>query len=210
MKNTNILIVEDHPFALVQMSLLTQSICNCNIFEASSGNAGLEYFKKNNYTEVLITDINLPGINGIELIKQIKAIKPSVRVMVFTLIEQITVFKQLSKLGTDVIILKSDSVDFIVAGIKSVIKGQRLVSPEILDLLCETKLPDENNMIPSLTKRELEVLKHLANDKSTKEIAKIMNISLNTVELYRKNLKTKFSSNTIQGLISKAYQYGIL
>jgi len=205
-----ILIADDHELILsgIEKQIL-QHYKNAKITKAKDGCLALKVLEKK-HIDILITDINMPELNGLQLIKKARNIDAQIKIIVLTYIEQNAVFKKIVKLDVNALILKTDPVNAITDALKYVLADKKYFSQEALSVFTENKNNNTETLGPRLTKRELEILKLIANDKNTKMIAEILCISENTVETYRKNLRSKFKVSSMQAVIAKAYQSGTL
>ena len=206
----DILIADDHDLILsgIEKQIL-QDYKNAKITKVNDGCLALKVLETN-HIDILITDINMPKLNGLQLIKKAKNIQPKIKIIVLTYIEQNAVFKKIVKLDVNALVLKTDSINAITDALKDVLVDKKYFSQEALSVFTESKNINTETLGPRLTKRELEILKLIANDKKTKIIAEILCISENTVETYRKNLRSKFKVSSMQAVIAKAYQTGTL
>lgn len=209
MKRINILIVDDHEVVRTGMqTILEKYALTALVHQARSASEALKIFDTQDI-DILITDIKMPKMSGVELAQKVKEDKPDTEIIALTFLEQHQYIRQLLDIGVKYILLKSEE-----GGIQQVFQAMRndreYFSPEILRIVTEMRdeVPEQTG--PSLTPRETELLKHLANDFSTKQAAEKMNVAGSTAESYRKSLRNKFKANSIQGVVAKAYEYGIL
>ena len=210
MKKLQVLIAEDH--ALTASGIKEQikkKTFNSEIYSADNGLKALNILE-NHPIDLLVTDINMPKLTGIELIEKAKVINPDIDIIVVTYLEQHSVFKQISKMDVNAVILKTDNLSSFAKAIEEISDGRKYISPEILHIFSKPENINAERLGPGLTGREREVLKYLADDLSTKEIADHMHLAETTIETYRAALRTKFEVNTMQGVVSKAYKFGIL
>jgi len=210
MNKLNIIIADDHELTLNGIvEQIKLRACNTNIYKALSGEEALKIFNENNI-DMLITDVNMPKMNGIELIEKVKSKKKDTKIIVITYLEQHSIFEQLGKLKVDAVVLKTDSTKTLSKAFETVCNGGKFISPELLDIFAEKRDNPQNSLTVNLTGRENEILILLSEDLSTKEIADKISVSTATVDTYRKSLKKKLKAKTIPGLITKAHKYGIL
>lgn len=157
-------------------------------------------FLKQNVPEVILMDINLPGMNGMDLCRQVKETYPSVFILGLSTFNQQAFIQKMMDNGASGYLLKNASREELIEGISAVIKGKTWLSAEAAKSLRVPEIPDS----PVLTRREKEVLGLIGEGLTNNEIAERLFISINTVETHRKNLLQKFKARNIASLIKTA------
>ena len=202
------LIVEDHPIVSESLiNLIHSSLPALECKDVTTGHDGLAYLNGNK-PDIILLDINLPDMNGIEFCQDAMARFPGLKILAITSIEQRYVAEQILQSGALGFILKSADTDEILAAIQHVLNGNQYVSRQVNELLKGKTNPQSN--LPALTRRELEVLKLIANGLTNQEIADKLFISAWTVDSHRKNLLVKFNAKNTAILIKTAASYGLL
>ena len=179
---------------------------------AAHGKEVLEALRQTQ-VDVILLDINLPIINGIDLCRQIKAKSSAIRVLALTSYNKGIFIQQMLKAGASGYVLKNSASEEIVHAVRQVYAGETYMSPSVTNILMESlrnQPSDSNEFIPKLTKREKQVLKLIASEMTTKVIAQELHLSEHTVESHRRNLLTKFNVRNVVGLIRKAIQRGLI
>jgi len=164
--------------------------------------------------DVVIMDIVLPHLNGIEATRQIKAYQPQIEVIVLSMHATRSYILQLLQAGASAYLLKDSAVEDLAAALTAVRKGGMYLSPAISTaaaLKNETVRILEKNIAESerLTKRQLQVLQLIADGHSTKEIAAILEISVKTIETHRKQIMDKLEIRTTAGLTKYCIREGL-
>ena len=164
--------------------------------------------------DVVIMDIVLPQLNGIEATRQIKAQHPEIEVIVLSMHATRSYILQLLQAGASAYLLKDSAVEDLAAALVAVRKGGMYLSPAISTaaaLKNETVRILEKNIAESerLTKRQLQVLQLIADGHSTKEIAAILEISVKTIETHRKQIMDKLEIRTTAGLTKYCIREGL-
>jgi len=213
MSKFNALIVDDHPIMLdgIRNILLELNITN-QIFTAIDGKKAIEILK-NNEIDFLITDISMPGVSGVELAKFVKQNYKKIKILILSQFDDIQVIKPLIKINVDGFLIKSQDKETVKLAIMKIAEGGKFYSDEINQLIIkilQNNTEDENQGLISLSKRETEVLKLIADEKTNKDIADILFISVPTVETYRRILFKKFNIKNSVGLIKKAIEMGFV
>ncbi len=166
---------------------------------------------QNNSYDVLILDINLPDINGIELCKRITKTYPNISIIGLSNYSETGFIKNMIRNGAKGYLLKNTSKDELEEAIKTVHKGETYL-PSILKnkLLNESIGVKSSSFIPKLTRREKEVLQLIAKEHTNEEIAQTLFITVKTIEAHRSNLILKMGVRNTAGLIRVAFEKGLL
>jgi DNA-binding NarL/FixJ family response regulator len=202
------LLVEDHPIVSESLANLINSFFpELECHHVTTAYDGLAWLNGNK-PEVILLDINLPDISGIEFCKIAKSRFLDIKILAITSIEQRHVIDQMLAAGANGLILKSSDTDQILEAIKQVLCGNQYISESVANLL-KGKQPNENDL-PLLTRREVEVLKLIANGLTNQEIADKLFISAWTVDSHRKNLLLKFNAKNTAMLVKTAITSGAI
>lgn len=208
MKNTTtkILLVDDHTLILEGMKALLEQIQGIQVV-GTAGNAfdAIALLKKAE-VDIAFVDINLPDVSGIELCSKITKEFPHTQVIALSTFKQRSYVTQMIGNGAAGYLIKSADRNEIETAIQSVLAGKMYFSSEI------GNAPEATNEseVPTLTKREKEIMKLLAEGKTSNEIASQLFLSAYTVDTHRKNLLTKFEVNNTALLITMATKHGIV
>ncbi len=163
---------------------------------------------------MVIVDISMPMLRGIEATREIKAIHPNIKVLIFTMHKNKEYLYQAISAGADGYLLKEDADTELSSAIKTIRRGKIYVSPNLSDELTEdwaqisrgkSKVPFERD---PLTTREKEVLKLISGGKSNREIAGLFFISIRTVERHRANIMMKLNVKKTADLVKYAIEKG--
>jgi DNA-binding NarL/FixJ family response regulator len=203
MQKTKILLVDDHAIVLDGLISLLSKIENIEISAiANNGEEGLEQLKKTK-ADMIITDINMPGMDGLEFIKTIRNDFPPTKIIVLSLHDEPHFIRNIMKHRVQGYILKNDASSELVEAVERVLNGKTFFSSKINQVLMEQL--NEPGADKLLTDRELQIIKLIAQECSNKQIAEQLFISERTVETHRKNIFRKTETNNIVGLIKFAY-----
>ena len=203
-----VLIVEDHPIVSDSLTHLIESSALglecCHVTTAHDGLAWLN----GNKAGIILLDINLPDMSGIEFCTIAKSRFADLKILAITSIEQRHVVDNMLAAGANGFILKSSDITEILEAIKQVTGGHQYISKSVAELL-KGKLAS-NSDLPLLTRREVEVLKLIADGLTNQEIAEKLFISSWTVDSHRKNLLLKFNAKNTAILVKTAVTSGII
>ena len=162
--------------------------------------------------EVLLLDINLPDVNGIDLSKQLLLASPNLKIIALTSFEDITFVKRMLKNGVHGYLLKNTDKSELISAIQTVMTGEIYLHKDIQKklVLNDSKTSAKNGLIPKLTRREQEVLRAIADELTTNEISEKLFISPKTVETHRMNLMSKLGAKNSVGIIKIAIENELL
>jgi len=201
-------IVEDHAVVIEGIYSLLQKEKDIEMAgHATNANHCLQYFTKDS-ADVILMDISLPDMNGIDLCKIIKITYPSVMVLALSTFNQGTYIRKMMESGASGYLLKNAGRQEIIEAIKTVVKGKTYISFEAGQAL--KSVTQQQNAIPPLTKREKEILSHIAEGLTNIQISEKLFISIDTVDSHRKNLHTKLNVKNTAMLIRFAMENNLL
>jgi two-component system response regulator NreC len=163
---------------------------------------------------VVLMDIAMPLLNGLEATRQIKREHPEINVLVLTMYDHEEYFRQMLEVGASGYIIKRAAASELVSAIRAVYNGEAVLSPAITRLLLEDYLSrdarSEESDPNALSSREREVLQLIAEGKTSREIAEILNLSVKTVQSHRTSLMQKLDLHDRGDLIKYAIQKKII
>jgi len=163
--------------------------------------------------DVIVADISMPMLNGIEAVMQIKKVQPEIKVVFLTMHPDVAYAKSAFKAGASGYVLKHSAPDELITAIREGLKGRTYVTPLIAGKLlhsCQSGAHSEVDTVLNLTSRQREVLQLLAEGRSAKEIAAILNISTKTVEHHKYRMMEDLDIKTAAELIRYAVKQGIV
>lgn len=167
------------------------------------------------FADVLLLDINLPGINGIDVCRIVKQSFPGIKVIALTMLKELSLVKLILKNGADGFLVKNAGKQEVIEAINTVMSGNRFVDDELKNLLLndfvsQAKPRSSYELVPSLSRREKEVLQLILDEYTAPEIAEKLFISQGTVETHKRNLLAKLGVRNTAGLVRMALEYDLL
>lgn len=216
-KAKRVLIVDDHPlFREGVKSILAQSAGFQVIAEAETGEDGLRKAREL-APDLMVSDITLPGMNGIELTRSIRTLLPGTRVVIVTVHSGVNYLREALRAGAKGYVAKESAGERLIECLAKISMGEYYIDPSLSEKVVFGLLrPDEEGAgsvdagYESLTAREQQVLRLVAEGRRTKEIAKRLDISPRTVEAHRANLMGKLDLRTTLDLIRYAARIGLV
>jgi DNA-binding NarL/FixJ family response regulator len=210
--NANIWLVEDHrPLRLTLREALELSE-EASVQDFSNCEAALAAMAKSTtHPDVIILDLGLPGMSGLEGLRRFKQASPKTEIIIFTVFDdRERVFEAICA-GASGYLLKSESLERIVAAVREVKSGGAPMTPEIARIVLDrfSRLKPARSDI-ELSIRERDVLRLLADGLTKKEIAGKLDLSLHTVDNYLRRIYGKLHVNTLGGAVAKALRDGLL
>ncbi|WP_394975829.1 response regulator [uncultured Croceitalea sp.] len=214
MKNYRLIIADDHKMFLDGLLSILESKKEYEIvLTANNGKNVAKYLDINNSKEpidLVITDVNMPDLNGIELNKHIKSNHSKTKTLVVSMLHDSMTVQTLTKDNVDGYVPKNAEKEELLEAIESILKGEKYFSQSIKDVYLKGMFSNEQTLIESLSKREKEVLKLIAQEHTTQEIADKLFLSKHTIESYRKNLISKLEVRNLAGLTKYAIKLGLV
>jgi two-component system response regulator NreC len=210
-----IVIAEDHTILREGLRSLLSSNPEFEIVgEAEDGREAIQCVKKYN-PDLILTDLSMPRMNGIEAIQEIKRRNPKTRVLVLTVHKAEEYILSTLKAGADGYLLKDSTHAELVMAVKKVLSGKPYISSEVSEKVIEGYLEGKETLksltsFETLTFREREILKLIAEGFRSKEISEELCISVKTVEKHRANLMEKLNLHNVQALTMYAIGKGLV
>lgn len=202
-----ILLVDDHAILIDGIRSLLERAGYQIVCQAESAEMALEFLKKNE-VDLMITDFNMPGMDGLSLIHTVKRLNANIKIILLSMHDEVHLVKEILKAGINGYVLKKDTQHELLQAIKEVAAGKVFLSNDINKLLIvNLQNPDEGKL---LTDREREIVKLIAKEYTNKQIAEELFISERTVETHRKNIFKKTGTNSLVGLIKFAYANSLI
>ena len=214
MKKIRIIITDDHVLLRAGIKHTLEEDGTIDVVgEAGNGEELLSLLKKTP-CDLITLDLNMPVMGGSEVIARIAKAFPVVKILVITVHNEYPFVKEIMSRGAHGYILKGDNDHEIRQAIKSLMEGNKYISPSISSTIADNFLRSvdevESPPLDILSTREIEVLKLIGEGLASKEIGKKLFISSRTVETHRKNLSNKLNVHSIAGLVKYAILRGLL
>jgi DNA-binding NarL/FixJ family response regulator len=206
-----VLLADDHALVRAGLKRILDAERGVTVVgEVEDGAAALAALKAS-AVDVLVLDLSMPGVDGFGVLAKAKTIRPDLKILVLTMHADAEYVARAVREGADGYLLKDSAVTDLVAGVRSVSEGKAYFTPRIQqELTALLRSKPEPGPLESLTDRELEVLKLVAEGLATKEIAARLDISTRTVETHRANLMRKLDVHSIARLVQIAIREGLV
>jgi DNA-binding NarL/FixJ family response regulator len=214
MEKLRILLVDDHDVVRRGLRSLVEAQVGWEVCgEAATGREAVEKagrLKPN----VVIMDITLPELNGLEATRQIRRATPETQVLILTVHESEELLAEALRAGAHACMLKSDAGRELVSAIGALTQGKPFFTSKVAGILLSRQMGGPSKRLdvvrPQLSAREREVIQLLAEGKSNKEVAALLNLSVKTVQTHRANITRKLNLHSLGQLIHYAIRNGIV
>ena len=208
-----ILLADDHRIMREGLRALLEKEAGIEILaEAENGRTAVELSRELN-PDVVIIDIGMPDLNGIDATRQIVAESPSVKVIALSMHADRKFVREMLSAGASGYLLKDAAFEELSMALATVINNQTYLSPSVADTVVRDYLGTIDTKAsggsPALTKREREVLQLIAEGRSTKDIASHLYVSIKTIETHRKQIMDKIGVNSVAELTKYAIREGL-
>jgi len=207
----NVFIVDDHRMVIEGLCLLLNDVPDLQI--AGTAQSGEEAIAQipNAEVDVVLLDINMPGINGIDTCKQLLKSNPELKIVAISMHKESSLIKLMLSNGAKGYVLKNAGRDEVITAITEVYQGKSYLDHDVSEIVLNSVMNQSgkksSNPFPSLSPREKDVLHCILDELTTNEIAERLHISFGTVETHRRNMLIKTGARNTAGLVRIAIEY---
>lgn len=169
-----------------------------------NGNDLVDFVTKKN-VDIIITDMNMPGLDGVGVIKAVKDISTKIKVIVLSMYDDQHIYEKCIKSGASAYMLKDSDPNELIYTIREVFEGSYIADyRKVLNEIENSKFPDYFSEKIKLSKREIQIIKKICAGSTNREIADQLALSQHTVETHRKKIHQKLGVSSVAELVSKA------
>jgi len=212
----NVLIADDHTMFVDGIESILAGEPEFFVVGKSYDGPSVLKFLENHKVDIILLDINLPGLSGIEVCKHINTYHKDVKVLAISMFNEESIVTELLNNGGKGYVLKNTGRAELLTAIRTVAEGESYFSKEVTETIMKSLMNQRKSsgttaaFFPKLSRREKEVLKLIAEEYTTQEIADSLYISLKTVESHRSSLLSKLNARNSVGLVRTAIENGFL
>lgn len=211
-----ILIADDHAMFVdgIESILVTESDIDI-VGRCYTGQSVLDFVKEKE-VDIILLDVNLPDINGIEVCKESLKMRPSLKILAITMFNEESFVQEILNNGAKGYILKNTGREELLKAIRTVSTGESYFSKEVTEIIMKGLMNKRKTssktttIFPKISRREKEVLKLIVEEFTTQEIADNLYISLKTVESHRSSLLAKLNARNSAGLVRVAIENNLI
>ena len=214
-KPIRVVLVDDHQIILDSLSLLFNMIENVEVIETCSDPREVLDVLAKNQVDILITDFSMPYLNGVELTLKVKEQFPDLKVIMLTVADHGESIQDAYRAGVSGYVMKKADRQELEIAVKTVAENQMYFNQDVMKSML-TQAPShhqdllEGEKLSQLTRRELEIIRLIAQEFSSAEIAEKLFISIGTVETHRHNIMRKLDAKNVIGVIKFAMKYDLV
>jgi len=207
-----VVIIDDHQLVIDGLELMLENDIDIQVVgSVTSGQAGINLVG-NVDVDVVLLDINMPVLNGIETCKLLRTKYEDLSILALSMIKEVSLIKLMLKNGANGYIVKNAGKEEVKEAIKAVHQGKRFLSQEVNEIIFDSLKggPKTKSPFPKLSRREKEIAGLILDEMTTQEIAEKLFISFGTVETHRRNMMTKLGTRNTAGLVKTIMEYNLL
>jgi DNA-binding NarL/FixJ family response regulator len=210
MKRIRILLADDHAVVRHCFKMILEAQPDMEIVgEAGNGREAVKLAEELK-PEIVVMDVAMPELNGIEATRRLAASVPHTRVVALSMHKDSVYVREILRAGARGYLLKDSPPADLLSAVRSVAMGQSYLSPAVSNAVLDDYRRHVTNPIDLLTSREREVLQMLAEGKTNKEIAGVLNLSVYTVDAHRGRIMEKLNLHSINDLVRFAVRNGLI
>ena len=210
MKRIRILLADDHAVVRQGFKMILAEQPDMEIAgEAANGREAVELAEKIK-PDVVVMDVAMPELNGIEATRRLAASMPHARVLALSMHKDSVYVREILRAGARGYVLKESGAGDLVKAVRAVAAGEGYLSPAVSNAVLDDYRRHVTNPIDLLTTREREVLQMLAEGKTNKEIAAVLDLSVYTIEAHRGRIMEKLNLHSINDLVRFAVRNGLI
>ncbi|GEO07177.1 DNA-binding response regulator [Adhaeribacter aerolatus] len=204
-------IIDDHQVVINGLVAMFNAT-NIEVIFTSTQSPALLNFLAHTHPDVILMDIQMPDVNGIDLTKTVLKQHPGIKIIAFSSFDDTHYVKQVLRNGATGYVLKNADQGTLLNAITAVTNGQEYIHEPIRNILIQESITGQRRSMfeVPITKREKEILKLIAEENSNQEIANKLFLSLRTVETHRFNLTQKLGAKNTAALVKEAYKRGLV
>lgn len=206
----SVMVVDDHPALRAGLRSLIESDAGLRVLlDVASGEAAYGEYRALR-PDVVVMDLSMAGFGGIEAIRRIRSVDPQVAILVYTVHDSRVLLERAFEAGALGFVTKGSNVDSLLLGIRTVAKGQSLVSPDMVPTLIQRQRSPESVPFGTLTQREFQVFWLLSEGQSLAECARILHLSSKTVSNHVTQIKLKLGVASLAEMARLAIRLGLV
>lgn len=210
---TRIILADDHQIVREGLATLLEQEGDMRVVGTAADGRTAVKLSAELSPDVVVLDVGMPGLNGIDAARQIAAAQPTTKILALSMHSDRRFVLEMLRAGASGYLLKDCAFDELAHAIRAVVAGQTYLSPRVAGVVVEGFLeqtdPSERTGAAALTPREREVLQLLAEGMATKQVAHHLGVSIKTIETHRRQVMTKLELDSVAELTKYAIREGL-
>lgn len=204
-----VLLADDHQIVREGLRALLEKAGHEVVGEAGDGHAACKLARALK-ADIAVLDLSMPLLNGMDAAREIHSLSPEIKTIMLSMYPDKRYVLQALKVGAKGYVLKSQAADDLLRAIREVARGEVYLSPEVAESVVDAYVNKTDVAADPLTPRERQVMQLVAEGSTTKEVAKVLNISFKTAESHRNHIMKKLGIHDVVALMRHAIQAGLV
>ena len=204
-----LLLADDHHIVRQALRGLLEAAGHEVIGEASDGHEALKLARTLN-PDIAVLDLSMPLLNGVDAAREMRRLSPGIRTILLTMYTDKGYVLQALRAGARGYVLKTQAAEDLISAIREIFRGETYLSPGVAASVVDAFLENTDETADPLTARERQILQLVAEGNTTKEIARLLNVSFKTAESHRNHIMKKLDIHEVAGLVRYAIRKGLL
>ena len=204
-----LLLADDHHIVRQALRGLLEAAGHEVIGEASDGHEALKLARTLN-PDIAVLDLSMPLLNGVDAAREMRRLSPGIRTILLTMYTDKGYVLQALRAGARGYVLKTQAAEDLISAIHEILRGETYLSPGVAASVVDAFLENTDETADPLTARERQILQLVAEGNTTKEIARLLNVSFKTAESHRNHIMKKLDIHEVAGLVRYAIRKGLL
>ena len=204
-----LLLADDHHIVRQALRGLLEAAGHEVVGEASDGHEALKLARTLN-PDIAVLDLSMPLLNGVDAAREMRRLSPGIRTILLTMYTDKGYVLQALRAGARGYVLKTQAAEDLISAIHEILRGETYLSPGVAASVVDAFLENTDETADPLTARERQILQLVAEGNTTKEIARLLNVSFKTAESHRNHIMKKLDIHEVAGLVRYAIRKGLL
>lgn len=204
-----VLLADDHQIVRQGLRGLLEKAGHVVVGEAADGHEALKQARTLS-PEIAVLDLSMPLLNGLDTAREMRRISPEIKTILLTMYTDKHYVLQAMKAGAKGYVLKSQAAEDLIRAIREISRGEVYLSPSVASSVVDAYLDKTDTPLDPLTPRERQILQLIAEGNTTKEVARLLNISFKTAESHRNHIMKKLDIHEVATLVRYAIQQGLV
>jgi DNA-binding NarL/FixJ family response regulator len=204
-----VLLADDHQIVRQGLRGLLEKAGHVVVGEAADGHDALKQARTLS-PEIAVLDLSMPLLNGLDTAREMRRISPEIKTILLTMYTDKHYVLQAMKAGAKGYVLKSQAAEDLIRAIREISRGEVYLSPSVASSVVDAYLDKTDTPLDPLTPRERQILQLIAEGNTTKEVARLLNISFKTAESHRNHIMKKLDIHEVATLVRYAIQQGLV